>query len=146
MLLASRPNRGRVALEFRDDDRTMRYRGTVPFRPRHKHRREPMKLVSTLSLAICAVLVACSIVSAQADADVMSEAKRQYRNGNYQAALTELTRVTDEAPDRADAFYLMGYAHLMLRQYPESVDAFARAFQLDPTLDPRSIYQQRSTQ
>ena len=103
-----------------------------------------MKLVPTLSLAICALLLACSIASAQADADMMGEAKQQYRNGNYQAAIGELTRVTDEAPDRADAFYLMGYAHLMLRQYPESVDAFARAFQLDPTLDPRSIYQRQA--
>ena len=48
----------------------------------------------------------------------MDEGKRQYRNGNYQAAIGELTRVIDEAPDRADAFYLIGYAHLMLRQYP----------------------------
>ena len=103
-----------------------------------------MKLVPTLSLAICTLLIACSFASAQGDADIMSEAKRQYRNGNYQAALDELARVTDEAPDRADAFYLMGYAHLMLRQYPDSVDAFARAFQLDPTLDPRSIYQRPS--
>lgn len=105
-----------------------------------------MKLVPTLSLAVCALLAACSIASAQvetAEVDMMSEAKRQYRNGNYQAAIGELTRVTDEAPDRADAFYLMGYAHLMLREYPESVEAFARAFQLDPTLDPRSIYQRR---
>lgn len=105
-----------------------------------------MKLVPTLSLAIGTLLVACSFASAQSDADPMNEAKRQYRNGNYQAALGELGRVTDEAPDRADAFYLMGYAHLMLRQYPESVDAFARAFQLDPTLDPRSIYHPRPAQ
>jgi tetratricopeptide (TPR) repeat protein len=102
-----------------------------------------MKLVPTLLLATFALLAACSLASAQTDADPMNEAKRQYRNGNYQAAIGELTRVTDEAPDRADAFYLIGYAHLMLREYPQSVDAFARAFELDPTLDPRSIYQPR---
>lgn len=100
-----------------------------------------MKLVPALSLALLAAILVCPLVLAQEGVDsAMDEAKRQYRSGNYQAAITELTRVTDEAPDRADAFYLIGYAHLMLREYPESVDAFARAFQLDPTLDPRSIY------
>ena len=106
-----------------------------------------MKLVPVISLALCAVFLASSNVRAQGDVEAaMDEAKRQYRSGNYQAAIFELTRVTDVAPDRADAFYLVGYSHLMLRQYSESVDAFARAFQLDPTLDPRSIYQRRSTE
>ncbi|GMR23945.1 MAG: hypothetical protein BMS9Abin37_2425 [Acidobacteriota bacterium] len=106
-----------------------------------------MKLVPVISLALCAVLLACPFASAQEGVETaMDEGKRQYLSGNYQAAIEELTRVTDEAPDRADAFYLVGYAYLMLRQYPESVDAFARAFQLDPTLDPRSIYHHRSTE
>ncbi len=106
-----------------------------------------MKLVPVISLALCAVFLACPFALAQEDVEAaMDDAKRQYRSGNYQAALSELTRVTDEAPDRADAFYLVGYSHLMLRQYPESVDAFARAFQLDPTLDPRTIYQRRSAE
>jgi len=103
-----------------------------------------MKLVPAISLAVFVLLLACPFAFAQEGVDTaMDEAKQQYRNGNYEAAIGELTRVTDEAPDRADAFYLIGYSHLMLRQYPESVDAFARAFQLDPTLDPRSIYQRR---
>ena len=106
-----------------------------------------MKLVPVISLALGAVFLVSSHVRAQGDVEAaMDEAKRQYRSGNYQAAISELTRVTDDAPDRADAFYLVGYSHLMLRQYSESVDAFARAFQLDPTLDPRSIYQRRSTE
>ncbi len=104
-----------------------------------------MKLVPVISLALGAVFLASSFAFAQEDVETaMDEAKKQYRSGNYQAAISELTRVTDEAPDRADAFYLVGYSHLMLRQYPESVDAFAQAFQLDPTLDPRTIYQRRS--
>jgi len=106
-----------------------------------------MKLVPVLSLALCVVLLACPFAFTQEGVDAaMDEAKRQYRNANYQAAIGELTRVTDDAPDRADAFYLIGYSHLMLRQYPESIDAFARAFQVEPTLDPRSIYQRRSTE
>ena len=103
-----------------------------------------MKLVPAISLALIAVLLACPFAFAQEGVEAaMDAAKTQYRNGNYEAAITELTTVTEEAPDRADAFYLIGYAHFMLRQYPESVEAFARAFELDPTLDPRSIYQPR---
>jgi hypothetical protein len=29
----------------------------------------------------------------------------------------------------------------MVRQYPESVEAFGRAFAADPMFDPRTIYQ-----
>jgi hypothetical protein len=32
----------------------------------------------------------------------------------------------------------------MLRQYAEAVEAFGRAFQADPTFDPRTIYQART--
>ncbi len=106
-----------------------------------------MKLVSAMSLTLFAVLLACPLAFAQEGVEQsMDEAKKQYRDGNYQAAIGELARVTDEAPDRADAFYLIGYAHLMLRQYPESLEAFGRAFQLEPTIDPRSIYRRRSTE
>lgn len=106
-----------------------------------------MRLRPVLALVLTVVLLACSFALAQEDVDnSMDEAKQQYRNGNYQAAIAELTIVTEEAPDRADAFYLLGYAHLMLREYPESVEAFARAFQLDPTFDPRTIYQRPSPQ
>ena len=99
-----------------------------------------MKLVRIASVALFCLQLAGSVAYAQDVADMMEQAKRDYRNGRYQAALTELTRITDEAPDRADAFYLTGYCHLMLRHYQESLDAFARAFELDPELDPRTIY------
>ncbi len=106
-----------------------------------------MKLVSPISLALFAVLLACPFAFAQEGVEQeMDEAKTQYRSGNYQAAIGALNRVIDEAPDRADAYYLIGYSHFMLRQYSESLDAFARAFQLEPTLDPRAIFGRRSTQ
>jgi tetratricopeptide (TPR) repeat protein len=47
-------------------------------------------------------------------------------------------------PTRADALYLLGYSYNMIRQYPESVEAFGRAFAADPTFDPRTIYQARA--
>ena len=64
-----------------------------------------MKLVSAISLGLFAVLLACPFAFAQEGVEqTMDEAKKQYRDGNYQAAIGELTRVIDEAPDRADAF------------------------------------------
>ena len=100
-----------------------------------------MKNQGLVSLALCAAVLTCPLAFAQDDVRrAMDEAKRQYGNGNYEGAVAELTIVTEEAPDRADAFYLLGYAHLMLRDYPDSLDAFARAFLLDPNLDPRTIY------
>ena len=104
-----------------------------------------MKKQGLVSLALCAAVLACPLAFAQDDVQqAMDEGKRQYRNGNYEGAVAELTIVIDEAPDRADAFYLLGYAHLMLREYLDSVDAFGRAFELDPNLDPRTIFQRRA--
>ena len=105
-----------------------------------------MKLVPlfSISLVLLAAVFVSPLAVAQDDAQSsMEQAKREYRRGNYQAAVDTLNQVVVAAPDRADAYYLLGYAQLMLRRYPDSVDAFARAFQIDPKLDPRSIYRRR---
>lgn len=105
-----------------------------------------MKLGRIASVSLFSMLLTGPVAYAQDPvADMMEQAKRQYRNGRFQAALSDLMRVTEEAPDRADAFYLIGYCHLMMRQYPESLNAFARAFELDPEFDPRTIYQASPT-
>lgn len=83
-------------------------------------------------------------VQAQSGPDPeMEDAKRAYRNGDFQNAVVELREVL-AAGDRADALYLLGYAHLMNRQFSESVEAFSRCFAIEPRFDPRSIYQARS--
>ena len=64
-----------------------------------------------------------------------------YRRRDFQSALTEFDKVTEAAPWRADAFYLRGYCLMILRNYDQSVEAFGRAFELDPAFDPRTIYQ-----
>lgn len=100
-----------------------------------------MKLGRIASVALaCSLLIGALGFAQDPVTGMMDQAKRDYRNGRFQAALSQLMRVTEEAPDRADAFYLIGYCHLMMRQYAEALDAFARAFQLDPELDPRTIY------
>jgi tetratricopeptide (TPR) repeat protein len=66
---------------------------------------------------------------------------RLYRNRDFRQALEEFNRVIDVQPDRGDAHYLIGYAHLMLKEFQASLDAFRRAFEENPNLDPRTIYQ-----
>lgn len=107
-----------------------------------------MKWTRVLALTVSALLaIACLAPSIEAQGDPqasMDQAKRQYRNRDYRAAIEELTRILELDPARADALYLLGYSHLMLRQYSESVEAFGRAFAADPTFDPRTIYQARA--
>lgn len=66
---------------------------------------------------------------------------RQYRNRGFQQALEEFNKVVAMKPDRADIHYLIGYCHLMLREYDLSLDAFSRSFDEMPNFDPRTIYQ-----
>jgi tetratricopeptide (TPR) repeat protein len=107
-----------------------------------------MKWTRVLALTLSAILaIACLAPAQEVQEDAqasMEQAKRHYRNRDYRAAASELTRTVELDPTRADALYLLGYSHLMLRQYPESVEAFGRAFAADPTFDPRTIYQTRA--
>jgi len=66
-----------------------------------------------------------------------------YRNRNFSQALQEFGAVLQAEPDRADVHYLVGYSHYMLKHFQDSLDAFRLAFELDPELDPRGIYQAR---
>jgi tetratricopeptide (TPR) repeat protein len=66
---------------------------------------------------------------------------RLYRNRNFREALTTFTDVAQVEPDRADVHYLIGYCHLMLKEFQQSVDAFQQSFEIDPEFDPRTIYQ-----
>lgn len=104
-----------------------------------------MKRTRVLALTLSAILAIVCLapwMEAQEDAQAsMEQAKRHYRNRDYRAAITELTRTIELDPTRADALYLLGYSHVMLREYAEAVEAFGRAFAADPTFDPRTIYQ-----
>ena len=66
---------------------------------------------------------------------------RLYRSRSFREALTNFTGVAQAEPDRADVHYLIGYCHLMLKEFQQSLDAFQRSFDSDPEFDPRTIYQ-----
>jgi tetratricopeptide (TPR) repeat protein len=103
-----------------------------------------MKSTRIVALTLSAMLAAAllsPVIEAQDAQASMETAKRHYGRRDYRAAIAELTRILELDPTRADALYLLGYSHNELRQYAESVEAFGRAFQADPTFDPRTIYQ-----
>ena len=68
---------------------------------------------------------------------------RLYRNRNFEQALKELNRVVEAKSDHADVYYLIGYCHLMQRDFQQSLDAFRRSFAENPNLDPGTIYQRQ---
>ena len=97
-----------------------------------------------LVLTLSAVVASVSFAVAQADVQqTMTRAKKLYRDRNFRGALEELNKAVQQEPERADALYLAGYSHLMLKQYSESVETFSRAFHADPKLDPRTIYRSK---
>jgi tetratricopeptide (TPR) repeat protein len=74
------------------------------------------------------------------DAGAFDRGRDLYKRRQFQAALQEFSKVTEAQPNRAEAHYLKGYCHYMLKQYGEAVDAFGKAFTADPKLDPRTIF------
>lgn len=101
------------------------------------------------TFALLMASVTASVAQTSAD-ESLEQGKRLYGNGSYRPAMEELTKAVEASPeagvDNAEALYLIGYCHVMLREYSEAVDVFRRAFQSDPTLDPRNIYQRRATE
>ncbi len=90
--------------------------------------------------AICLSLSASFAFTQQGPDPTMEDAKRLYRNRDFANAVPKLQEVLTGG-DRADALYLLGYSHLMNREFDESVEAFSRCFAIEPRFDPREIYQ-----
>jgi tetratricopeptide (TPR) repeat protein len=101
-----------------------------------------MKWTHVLTMTLPAAILAIASLAAAQDAQAsMDQAKKLYRSRDYRAAAAELDKTVELDPTRADALYLLGYSHLMLREYGDAVEAFGRAFQTDPAFDPRTIFQ-----
>jgi tetratricopeptide (TPR) repeat protein len=104
-----------------------------------------MKWTRRFALALSALALVSAFAAAQSDADAsMERAKKLYRSRDYRGAISELQKTLELEPGRAEALYLEGYAQQILRQYTEAVDTFSRAFEADPTFDPRTIYQKKT--
>jgi eukaryotic-like serine/threonine-protein kinase len=59
-----------------------------------------------------------------------------FRLGRYQDAVNAFRVCVALAPDQAECFYNRAMAHAALKQSKDAARDYARAFSLDPTLDP----------
>lgn len=66
-----------------------------------------------------------------------------YRQGSYAQAVSVFEAVPADSPDYAAACYFAGYAHYVMRHYPEAIAAFDKAFEANPVFDPRPYFHSR---
>src|SRR5262245_25987968 len=81
-------------------------------------------------------------VAAAAGSDFASGMKL-YRQGKYAQAVTIFEGVPSDSPDYAAACYFAGYAHYVMRHFPQAVASFEKAFQANPAFDPRPYFRAR---
>ena len=103
-----------------------------------------MKRMRLACFSLCVLFLGTALAIAQPTQQDPSEAMdrglRHYRQQSFQAALDAFGSVVAAQPDRAEVHYLMGYSHMMMRRYAQALESFSRAFQIDPNLDPRTIF------
>lgn len=62
-----------------------------------------------------------------------------FKQGNFEAALTELQAVTEAQPDFAGGHEMVGQVLIQLERWSEAADSFARAYELNPESKPGLI-------
>ena len=73
--------------------------------------------------------------SALAATGAYEKACTAYARGNFKAAAGHLASYVEKKPD-PEAYYLLGYAHYKMRNFPESMRCFRDAYILDPSITP----------
>ncbi|MCI0416309.1 tetratricopeptide repeat protein [bacterium] len=63
-----------------------------------------------------------------------------YRQRNYTQAISEFQNVVAADPKNAAAWYMMGYAHYVMKHKADALEAFSKAFEADPAFDPRPYF------
>jgi|Deesub1362B_J571_1020462.scaffolds.fasta_scaffold00044_109 tetratricopeptide (TPR) repeat protein len=90
-------------------------------------------------LAVAAALLA--FASGAFAQDAYEQALKAYRAGQYQRAIELLQEVVSTEP-RAEAYYLLGYAHYALSQKAQARAYFQEAFLIEPMLKPQEVLKQ----
>jgi tetratricopeptide (TPR) repeat protein len=70
----------------------------------------------------------------------VNEGMRLYRQKRYQQAIDEFNKVLQTEPNNAAAYYFSGYAHYVMGHHPEAIASFKKAFEADPSFDPRPYF------
>lgn len=74
--------------------------------------------------------------TAEAQSPGFDTAMKHYRQRHYARAIDEFNQVVQSEPNNAAAYYFMGYAHYTLKHPQQALEAFSKAFQVDPKFDP----------
>lgn len=74
--------------------------------------------------------------------DLFQMANYYLSKGKYQAAIFESELILKRLPKSADAYHMKGLCYWHLKQYPEALENFERASQLNPRIS--SIYRHRA--
>jgi TolA-binding protein len=67
-------------------------------------------------------------------------AMRLYRQKRYADAVAAFDQIGPGDPDKAAALYFAGYAHYVMKHHQEAVASFEKAFQTNPSFDPRPYF------
>lgn len=82
------------------------------------------------------LLLSISLALARADeAESLQFIRESLMKRDYQAALEKSKKALAEFPKSARLWHLQGLAHDRLRKFPEALNDFNKALQLDPALD-----------
>ncbi|MBI5379502.1 MAG: tetratricopeptide repeat protein [Nitrospirae bacterium] len=92
------------------------------------------------AMAGCLVAVLSPAAYAQ---EISAEADRAFRKGKgycyakkYRPAVKHLTKAVETDPQRADAYYFLGYTYYKQKKHALAREAFAKAYALDPDYSP----------
>ena len=86
---------------------------------------------------------AAPAASAPAVGSDFASGMKLYRQGKYAQAVTIFEGIPSDSPDYAAACYFAGYAHYVMKHFPQSVASFDKAFQANPAFDPRPYFRAR---
>jgi len=89
-------------------------------------------------------LIVCSAAFASNGyEEALREALGAYKKGDYKRAVLDLKKYVKTNP-RAEAYYLLGYAHYKLGRHAEARRYFNEAYLIDPELKPENIFKEET--
>lgn len=108
-----------------------------------------MKLFQAYFFVLLAFLFSCQVNIAQNNslstsdkkaAKLFDVAKVQYQNYELSAAISSLTSALERDPNFVEAYTLMGYIYVDMKQKEEALSAFESALQINPRFSSNTVF------
>ena len=108
-----------------------------------------MKLFQAYFFVFLAFLFSCQVNIAQNNslstsdkkaAKLFDVAKVQYQNYELSAAISSLTSALERDPNFVEAYTLMGYIYVDMKQKEEALSAFESALQINPRFSSNTVF------